>query len=468
MIKKLIFSLVLVMFNQCYSQNTKVTSNLDSVFIVKPNSIFGNNYYLIFTTRDYIRQTKNLNDAFPNSFGFGFGLNKDLYSQKMPCDIFWGKDFSSLLKNNEMKKPSLYNSITWDDVDLTKIKLNPNETLIFERTNNIPNGKYNYILKKDGFIRVNITGNFKNGLANGSWDKFEIEKKNNIIIKTHYHQNYLNGIPDGEWYTEKNGVKIISSFFSEGIADSKWLIIDNEGKNEVKKEIEFKDGFLDGPYRLYYDSQLIISAQFVKGFVDGTFIQYCNKSNLHNKNCRKDIIGLENYSKGKPYGTSEFYSIKEDFLYKIKYVDTSEVVLSIHGKNNELLLLATFSDKLGEIKLRNETDGSCIRGTEYFLPHNFSCNSKIISYHQNGKIKKIEFFGTEEFKQGKKFIGFFENGQIKFQGTYGDSLSYYNMEGKLVGNSFFNKETTYWVDNSCEDCPSDKTRIDVPFFMGQN
>jgi antitoxin component YwqK of YwqJK toxin-antitoxin module len=123
---------------------------------------------------------------------------------------------------------------------------------------------------------------------------------------------------------------------------------------------------------------------------------------------------------------------------------------------------------MGEIKLRNETDGSCIQGTGYFLPHNFSCNSKIISYYQNGKIKKIEFFGTEDFKQGKKFIGFFENGQIKFEGIYGGSISYYDMEGKLVGNPFFNNETTYWVDNSCEDCPSDKTRIEIPFFMGQN
>lgn len=445
MIKKLIFALTLVIFNQCYSQNTKVASNLDSVFIVKPNLIYGNNYYLMYETRG--------------------SLNQDLYLRKMPCDIFWGKGFSTLIKNNEIKKQDKL-TLTWDDVDLTKIKLEPNETLIFERTNNIPNGKFNYILKENGLIRVNISGNFKNGLANGSWDKSEIEKKNNIITKTHSHQNYLNGMPDGEWYTEKDGVKINSSFFSNGKAHGKWLTTRYEGKKEIRKEIEFKNGILDGQDRLYYNSQLVRSGEFVKGLVDGTVIQYCIKSS--NKNCKKDIIGRENYSMGKPYGTSEFYSIKEDFLYKIKYVDTQEVILSIHGKNNELLLLATFSDKLGEIKLRNETDGSCIRGTGYFLPHNFSCNSKIISYHQNGKIKKIEFFGTEEFKQGKKFIGFFENGQIKFEGTYGGSISYYNMEGKLVGNSFFNKETTYWVDNSCEDCPSDKTRIDVPFFMGQN
>ena len=461
MIKKLFLVLTLVILNHCFSQNTKGEPNLDSVFNVKPNLIYGNNYYLLYAIGPPNFWQTNLKDLpFPGMGGFY--LFQDLNWHKVILLPFWIQNASRHKKNNEYKKHEEL-TLTWDDVDFTKIQLNSNESLIFERTNNIPNGKFNYIMKNDGLIRANITGNFKNGLAIGSWDKFETEKKNNIITKTHSHQNYLNGMPDGEWFTEKDGVKIISSSFSNGKAHGKWLITRYEGKNEIKQEIEYKDGFLDGPYRMYYDSQLISSGEFVKGLRDGTFVQYCIKSN---KNCKNDILGQENYSMGKRYGTSNFYSIKEDFLYKIKYDDTSEVVLSIHGKNNELLLLATFSDKLGEIMLRNGFRGSCFRGHEYIL-HNFSCNSKIISYHQNGKIKKIEFFGTEEFKQGKKIIGFFENGQIKFEGTYGGSILYYNMEGKLVDNSLFSKETTYW-DDKIWGFGFVKTRIEIPFFMGQN
>ena len=47
---KIIITIVaLISINYCLSQNSEIKIEGDSIFKVTPNSIFGNNYYLVMT-----------------------------------------------------------------------------------------------------------------------------------------------------------------------------------------------------------------------------------------------------------------------------------------------------------------------------------------------------------------------------------------------------------------------------------
>lgn len=313
--KYLIIIIFLITYSFCYSQQSEFEMEVDSVFKVYPNSIYANNYYLICTSsiqyRDLISYTSPLKwqkiDLYKNGFG----------------EVLW--------KLPQMNS-SDHKALTWNDFDWSTIELKPNDSFYCDKINNIPNGKWVYKTNREAY-KLSVTGNFKNGLANGPWDSYQLNPINNQVVK-HLHENFINGIPHGEWYLEIDGKKLTSYVFSNGKPDGYMYdeyFIANDGR---KLEIEYKNGYINGSLRLYYHGQLMKSTNYSNGILNGNYFE--NQRDRSNNSIFLSKKG--SFINGRPAGICEFYDTDAKIKYlskKVQILNASEAIIieyDSHGR----------------------------------------------------------------------------------------------------------------------------------------
>lgn len=460
---KIIITIVaLISINYCLSQNSEIKIEGDSIFKVTPNSIFGNNYYLVCLPGD--DEPKDLLRRITRN-EVNLDENKNLIWKKIKMvpgyEGFWIdiKKLAFSYKNKELIKESTIDQLTWQDINWSNYKIDSNETILIEKTNNIPNRKWVYKFKSEpnqtkSLINKEVYGTFNNGLANGFWDKYETIRKNNVLIKFHYHQNYNNGVPQGEWYTEEDGKKIRSSFFINGKAHGKWVFKDYEKGKEIRREVGFKDGFKDGNYSWYIDNQLFQSFEFCKGVLSGDVLKYSYTEPKYSNGKKYETIYLSlkaQYKNGNPCGNWEFYRENGDLSYKIQYKNSSEIAITLYASK--------IHPKIEKVYFEDDEIIENNKCTKIYFPNNFSCNHRTTTYFKNGIVNSVCYYGTETFKMGKKFYKNYENGAIKSEGIYGQNISFFDTQGILINTTNFDDKTAYGNENKDETGKDEIDRI---------
>lgn len=363
-------------------------SFVDSVFRLTTNSINKNNYYLTCEVNEH--QLFNSQE------------NKNIKWQKHPLEVLW-----------ELPKVNLEttDNLSWENVNWNDVNSNP-DVLFVELTNNIPNGKWKY----KGSNKTTI-GNFKNGLADGAWDETETMQNNT----RHVHQEFLNGIPNGEWYEEHNGIRFYTHVFLNAKPNGLWL----DNFRNKKRETEYINGFKNGVCKTIVDGEIVQLYYYSNGIVNGDYFEYSSNA----------LVKKGSYDMGKPNKIWEIYKI--DKITKIRYLayhyDFSNILkvkitenysnskpkkIEIYENNDDLIIGGGSSNKIVDCNLGE-------------------CNKETTTYFVNGNTDKIKYSGSKEYLANKKFVSYFENGKIKCEGIYGQQMIKYDLSGKQISKTSF-------------------------------
>ncbi len=96
---------------------------------------------------------------------------------------------------------------------------------------------------------------FQNGLYNGPY--MEYNNRGQVTLIAHYTNNQL----DGPWATYQFGRPTAEATYTEGKLDGVYKEYQpNTGK--IQKEMEYKNGVLDGPYR-FFDQEGKVTVEYV-------------------------------------------------------------------------------------------------------------------------------------------------------------------------------------------------------------
>jgi antitoxin component YwqK of YwqJK toxin-antitoxin module len=100
---------------------------------------------------------------------------------------------------------------------------------------------------------------YANGMANGPY--FEFNERGQIEIQAYYKDNKLHG----KWGEYKFSRPIKEAFYTDGQLDGVYREY-KTGSGKVQKEIEYKNGKMDGRY-LFYDDEgnIILDYQYKNG-----------------------------------------------------------------------------------------------------------------------------------------------------------------------------------------------------------
>ena len=193
---------------------------------------------------------------------------------------------------------------------------------------------------------------------------------------------------------------------------------------------------------------MVISCNYSNGLLNGDYIQNGFIRSKQNTYLKQKLT----YSNGKPIGVWGFYGEDESLNFEIKFIGSSKIILS-DKRGSKTIEEIYLKDKEMTEKF------NCLQFSNYFLPKDFSCN-RITTTFYNGKVKRIEYFGTEKYKIDKKFIEYYENGNIKFEGVYGQNVTFFDIQGNIVNKANFDAKTIYYEQ---DDYDTQRTQIESPF-----
>lgn len=376
-----------------YSQNNE--SETDSVFRVDPSSMNKNNYYLRY------QNPREGHDEFNSE------INSNLIWKKNNLNILWVIKSISLETIEDIK---------WESINWIEVNSKP-ETFFCETINNVPNGKWNY-----SSLNETVSGHFLNGLANGSWDRTE----NHPNGKIHIHQEFLNGMPHGEWFEEVDGIKWYNHSFLNGKPNGLW--IDNLDINK-KRETEYKNGVKNGICKTSKNDKIEQLYYYKDGIIDGNYFEY--KENI--------LVKKGSYNMGVPNKIWEIYKIDKTskaryLVLKYDFSNSTQIIISESYSNGKPKKMQVYEYK------SNIIIGGSSRSIIDCNQNEGGCDSKTTTYFNNGNIEKIVFSGSESYLNNKKFISNYENGKIKYEGTYGGNIIFYDSTGKIVQQTIFSME----------------------------
>jgi antitoxin component YwqK of YwqJK toxin-antitoxin module len=282
----------------------------------------------------------------------------------------------------------------------------------------VPNGKLYYNSGDEKVI-----GFFVNGLANGSWDRTEM-RQNRI---THTHQEFLNGIPNGEWYEEVDGIRWYSHTFLNGKPNGIWT--DNIDKNK-KRETEYKNGAKNGICKTTKNDKIEQLYYYSNGIINGDYFEYSSNT----------LVKKGSYDMGKPNKIWETYKI--DKTTKIRYLayhynfsNILQVKISEYYSNSKLKKIEIYENN-GDLIIGGTSSSRIVNCNQ----NNGVCNKETKTYFANGNVEKNVYSGSKEYLANKKFILNYENGKTKYEGTYGGNIFYYDTAGKIVNQTVFSIE----------------------------
>lgn len=373
-----------------YAQFDEVT--VDSAFIVDPNSMNKNNYYLTYELQ------REHHDEFDSE------INTNLIWKKVHLDILWE------IKSVGLDTPE---DIKWESIDWNEINSQPDK-FYCETTNNVPNGKWYY---NSGDVKV--IGFFVNGLASGSWDKTEIHQNGKI----HIHQEFLNGIPNGEWYEEHNGIKLYSHVFLNGKPNGLWF----DNFRNKKRETNYENGCKNGVCKTTVDGEIEQLYYYSNGIVNGDYFEYSSNT----------LVKKGSYDMGKPNNIWEIYKIDKTtkIRYLAYYYDFSNILqvkISEYYSNSKPKIIEIYENN-GDLIIGG---GSSSRIVNCYQ-NNGVCNKETKTYFSTGNADKIVYSGSKEYLANKKFTTYYENGKVQCEGIYGGSMIYYSTTGQKINQTNF-------------------------------
>lgn len=376
-----------------YAQVDEVT--VDSAFTVDPSSMNKNNYYLTYELQ------RGHHDEFNSE------INTNLIWKKVHLDILWE------IKSVGLDTPE---DIQWESIDWNEINSQP-DTFYCETTNNIPNGKWYYNSGDEKVI-----GFFVNGLASGSWDKTEIHQNGKI----HIHQEFLNGIPHGEWYEEHNGIKLYSHVFLNGKPNGLWF----DNFRNKKRETNYENGCKNGVCKTTVDGEIEQLYYYSNGIVNGDYFEYSSNT----------LVKKGSYDMGKPNDIWEIYKIDKTtkIRYLAYYYDFSNILqvkISEYYSNSKPKIIEIYENN-GDLIIGGGSSSRIVNCPQ----NNGVCDCKTTTYFINGNIDKIVYGGSESYLNNKRFISNYENGKIKYEGVFRGKMYYYDLTGKIVNETIFNQE----------------------------
>ena len=376
-----------------YAQVDEVT--VDSAFTVDPSSMNKNNYYLTYELQ------RGHHDEFNSE------INTNLIWKKVYLDILWE------IKSVGLDTPE---DIQWESIDWNEINSQP-DTFYCETTNNIPNGKWYYNSGDEKVI-----GFFVNGLASGSWDKTEIHQNGKI----HIHQEFLNGIPHGEWYEEHNGIKLYSHVFLNGKPNGLWF----DNFRNKKRETNYENGCKNGVCKTTVDGEIEQLYYYSNGIVNGDYFEYSSNT----------LVKKGSYDMGKPNDIWEIYKIDKTtkIRYLAYYYDFSNILqvkISEYYSNSKPKIIEIYENN-GDLIIGGGSSSRIVNCPQ----NNGVCDCKTTTYFINGNIDKIVYGGSESYLNNKRFISNYENGKIKYEGVFRGKMYYYDLTGKIVNETIFNQE----------------------------
>ena len=373
-----------------YAQFDEVT--VDSAFIVDPNSMNKNNYYLTYELQ------REHHDEFDSE------INTNLIWKKVHLDILWE------IKSVGLDTPE---DIKWESIDWNEINSQPDK-FYCETTNNVPNGKWYY---NSGDVKVICF--FVNGLASGSWDKTEIHQNGKI----HIHQEFLNGIPNGEWYEEHNGIKLYSHVFLNGKPNGLWF----DNFRNKKRETNYENGCKNGVCKTTVDGEIEQLYYYSNGIVNGDYFEYSSNT----------LVKKGSYDMGKPNDIWEIYKIDKTtkIRYLAYYYDFSNILqvkISEYYSNSKPKIIEIYENN-GDLIIGG---GSSSRIVNCYQ-NNGVCNKETKTYFSTGNADKIVYSGSKEYLANKKFTTYYENGKVQCEGIYGGSMIYYSTTGQKINQTNF-------------------------------
>jgi antitoxin component YwqK of YwqJK toxin-antitoxin module len=175
------------------------------------------------------------------------------------------------------------------------------------------------------------------------------------------------------------------------------VAFDMYDEKNIKEEINYKDGKVDGRWVSYYQNgQIQGEIIFKDGKVDGRFVSYCENG------VKKEET---NYKDGKPDGRAVNYY----------YEDGKIAVDTTVGNDTE-------NDEHGQIKLeRNYKDGKpdgrwvvYSKNGQIVQELNFKDGyydgKQVMYYYKNGKVQKKEYFEKGEYDE--KIGGYTESSDV--------------------------------------------------------
>jgi hypothetical protein len=250
---------------------------------------------------------------------------------------------------------------------------------------------------------MTINGHFVNGLANGAWDKTLMSNGGTIPI--HQHQEFLNGIPNGEWYEETNGKRSYSHFFKNGKADSLWIDFNSKEKRYDKIETSYRNGFKNGKNVYYKNNSASTSFNYLNGKLDGEF--ETRSSFIYGESGNFDMVIKGEFKNGVLINELMVYTLdlvtkKMSLTKKIEF--NNNIKCSEYHSNGNLKTLIEFEPN-DEIKVSM----SSIFGEIHLSPKIANCNRldgmpcdyKKIIFNELGKIESTEYVGSNEYMKQK-------------------------------------------------------------------
>lgn len=232
----------------------------------------------------------------------------------------------------------------------------------------------------------------------------KIEKHNKETI--HTHQEFILGIPNGEWYEEVNGKKIYSHIFKNGKPNGLWttFLRKEESPNSRvhdKIEINYTNGVRNGLTVFSKDNIVKCSFNYLNGVMDGKFIADGDFLGCYEEKFALILNG--EFSNGKLVNNLDVFKYdkitkstylwrKLEILEKTKYSEfypngNLKSVFEYEPNNEKIVLLKEIYGKFNFISVVgcNSVEGM------------ISCNCKKMTYDEQGKVVKVEYFGSDDY-----------------------------------------------------------------------
>lgn len=196
------------------------------------------------------------------------------------------------------------------------------------------------------------------------------------------------------------------------------LVKDYLKNGELKAEINYRNGLLDGIFKAYYNDEekLLMIATFKEGKINGSLKFYTDEYLREEYVCDTKTLHQIAYS----LNDTEF---QNDITFIGNYADS--FIFKYYYPNGKIKVIENYKDNLlnGESKYYYENgkisaEGNFINGLE---------EGEYKVYYENGQLRILENYSKGELN-GPLF-NYYENGDIKLKGQYVNG----KLDGEIIG-----------------------------------
>lgn len=328
----------------------------------------------------------------------------------------------------------------------------------------IKHGSFRYLVKEkttDSRLTQNFSGNYKNGLKDGSWE-YSIKSKNYIIDAQGFAEsseiilkaNYINGIPEGQWIYTANISKR-----KKVVENGKEQWVDFQQIKNIYIQVNFRNGILVDSLQIrdaLGDSLNLFSNK--NGLLDGNLLYNSAKKTIAEK-FNKGFLIQKN---GQKYEHYDYFETTQKDGTVNYIVDTLSLlnktefsILKCLSDNvfNKLYFLYEYID--GDLVFERNSRG-IITGLKlegyYYLSLNPSLSEKQSQYindiyYYRAKVKDLENAAKRQLKGAPNDIKL--KNRVEAYRVIGEEIEKYHCAAKLAKTIILPSELYRVASKNC-------------------